>query len=541
MNEVIPDAKRMIGQPYSDRFKLHSPYWAFEIKGNKDGRPVYVLPNKTEILPEKVSTELLKVVKQTAQNKLGGNGEIKDCVITIPAHFTMEQKQATQDAAKEADLNVLFLITEPIAAAYAYGFNNPISDGCTLFVFGLGGGTLNITIVKYEDGNFIVQWTDGDNNLGGRDFDDVIFEHLKQQIPSVKFDDSDGYKNKIRLIRKCEEIKIKLSQSEKQVLDLEEFDGTGKVEISQNKFKDLTKRLMDNIARICERAMNSAGMNSSDIDKVLLIGGASKMKIIKDFIKELFPKEIYDEGEGNRDEAIAVGAAIKAAQLKDPIHKNSNSFINVLPIGVGIGLVENRYSIVVNRGTPLPTKVKKRYFTSKNNQETVDIVIYEGERLLADKNRKLGEIHIDGLPPGPAGAVYAEVIFEFDQNGILTVHAKGQNGEQKSFKINYGEKRDKGEAIEDLIRQFESCRVDDKGKQTIADARAKLLQNIEYIRDKITENMSIKDKERLEKKCHDAERVLNEGTNDQTSIGKIIHELEDEAKEALKSQLLISS
>ncbi|KAE9550497.1 hypothetical protein FO519_006299 [Halicephalobus sp. NKZ332] len=264
-------------------------------------------------------------------------------------------------------------------------------------------------------------------------------------------------------MEKCEEIKINLSQSEKEVLGLEDFGGEGEIEVNQALFKKL-----------------------------------------------------------------------------NPNHKSEKNFIDALPIGVGIGLVENQYSIVVNRGTHFPTKVKKRYFTSKNNQEEANIVIYEGERLLADKNRKLGEVNLRGLPQGPAGDVYVDVVFQFDQNGILTVHAKSQNGQENNFEINYKEKREEGEAIEDLIRQFESTRIDDEGKQLIANARAKLLQNIQYIKLKLSENIPRKDRDRLHKRCQEAENVLNGKGDDQTSITNMIQTLEDEAKKAFKGQLLTS-
>jgi len=522
----------MIGQVYSDKLKLHSAYWAFKIQPNADGRPVYVLPNGTQILPETVSAEILKVVKKTAEEKLDGKEEIKDCVITVPAYFTMEQKQATQDAAKQAGLNVLSLMTEPVAAAYAYGFDHSKYDGFTLFVFDLGGGTFDVTIIKYENGNFVTKCTDGDNNLGGRDFDNVLFEYFKQQISNIDFDDPKNLRQRARLMEKCEELKINLSQSEKESLSLDDFGGKGEIEIDQAKFRSLARGLMNSITHVCKRALETSKIDHSEIDKVLLIGGASRMKIIKDHVKIIFINQLHDEKGGvSPDEAVAIGAAIRAAQLKDPVHKNEKHFVEILPIGVGIGLVENQYSIMVNRGTHFPTIVEKVYYTSKNNQEVAHIVIYEGERILADRNRKLGEVYLDKLPPGPAGEVHINVIFEFDQNGILTVHAYSASGSNVSFTINYKEKRDEGEPIEDLIRQIESSRVDDEGKQIIANARAKLLQNIEGIRYNIIKGAPSKAADNLKLKCNEAEEFLRNQT-DVVLITQKVQELEEEAKKA---------
>ncbi|KAE9547414.1 hypothetical protein FO519_009373, partial [Halicephalobus sp. NKZ332] len=259
----------------------------------------------------------------------------------------------------------------------------------------------------------------------------------------------------------------------------EEFGERQRLKITQEKFKEWTMGLTDTITHICQRALKNIRMSS--FDKVLFIGGASRMKIIKDLVREIIPCQVHDE----QDEVIAIGAAIRAAQLKDPAHKNEKHFIEILPIGVGIGLAKNQYSIMVNRGTHFPTKIEKQYSTSINNQEVVHIAVYEGERLLADRNRKLGEVYLKGLPRGPAREVHIDVTFEFDQNGILTVHAKSKNGREMRFTIDYKALRKEGEPIEDLLRQIQSYRIDSDGQQIIDNAKHKLLENIEYIRHRI--------------------------------------------------------
>ncbi|KAE9554043.1 hypothetical protein FO519_002739 [Halicephalobus sp. NKZ332] len=220
------------------------------------------------------------------------------------------------------------------------------------------------------------------------------------------------------------------------------------------------------------------------------------------------------------------------ARLMEKYHKDAKTFTDALPIGVGIGLVNNEYSIVVHAGTYFPNKVKKRYFTSRNDQDIAHIIIYEGERLLADTNRKLGEIHLDGLPPGPAGNVYVEVTFEFDQNGILTVYAKSQNGREMSFTIDYKALKKEGEPIEDLIRQLESCRVDHEGMQIIDNARNKVLQNVGYIRKKVDQSVSNKVGDEIIQKCDRVRDVL-EGQGDPLLITSTIQTLEDDVKKVL--------
>ncbi|KAE9551326.1 hypothetical protein FO519_005477 [Halicephalobus sp. NKZ332] len=297
---------------------------------------------------------------------------------------------------------------------------------------------------------------------------------FKQRISAINFDDPNNLKQRARLMEKCEEIKTNLSQSEKEILGLEDFGEEGEIEINQHIFRNLAKGLTNGITRICKKAVET--------------------------------------------------------------HKNEKHFIEILPIGVGIGLVENQYSIMVSRGTHFPTKIEKRYFTSRNNQEVVHIVVYEGERLLADRNRKLGEVYLEGLPPGPAGEVHIDVTFEFDQNGILTVHAKSRNGKSVSFTINYKEKREQGETIEDLFRQLESSRVDDEGKQLVATARAKLFQNIEAIKYKIEHSCPSRAVDELREKCNEAVSSLKE-QEDPVLISDMIQKLEEKAKRTFAAGL----
>ncbi|KAE9554038.1 hypothetical protein FO519_002734 [Halicephalobus sp. NKZ332] len=413
---VLYDAKRMIGQAYSDRIKLHTPYWAFDVKHNKDNRPVYVLPS---------------------------------------GHAKRMIGQAYSDRMK-------------LHTPY-WAFD-----------------------VKHNKDNRPVY-----------------------VLPSGR-------------------------QTDRMVFGFEDFNERGEIEITQALFKKLTEELIINIAYICRRILKNTRINASEIDKVLVIGSASNMKVIQDLVRELFPGKIYEENETNVDEAVAVavGAAIRAAQLKDPNHKNKNNVVEILPIGIGIGLGQNQYNIMINRGTQFPNKIRKRCFTSRDNQNMMLIDIYEGERFLTNKNKKLGKIIIDRLPRGSAGDIYVDITFEFDQNGILTIHANSENGIEIDFTINYKEMEDEGEPIENLIRKLESSRIDSEGRELAQNAKIDLNNNIEYIRNRISQDTSIKDREKLIRKCHDIRKVVNEQGYNETSIINAIQTLEDDAKKAIKGEHL---
>jgi heat shock protein 1/8 len=544
-NRVAYDSKRMIGLNYDDNVvNQNKSFWTFTVTKSDNNRPIYDIDKNHQVLPEEVSSEILKELIKMAQDKIGTE-KIKSAVITVPDHFLVGQKEATLHAAKLAGIENVKLITEPTAAAFAYGFDHKRFDGYNLFVFDLGGGTCDVSIVKVEKGEFKVIGHAGDTQLGGRDFDNHLIQYFDQKHKDLRvFESTDEIitKRKMRLREACEALKIALSHPAKasETIDLDDVaPGTPDEDLTYKQFKEIVADLTRRCRKLCFDALEETELKADDIDEVLLVGGSSKMRVIKDMLKEVFPIKELSEAI-NPDEAVAYGATLRAAQLLDPEKSKGFGIVDSLAIGIGVALAENRYHFLIKRNTPIPTKFgPETYSTVNNNQTAMTFNIYEGERLVADTNHFIMGFELQGLPKKRAEEVKATLELELDGNGILKAIAKGE-GKEATQQVNHNEKKATGQKIEDMFAEMEINCDRDREKDRINAARMEIIKNINFIKwdceEKKKKKPRAKELDGLLKDCKEVEKWLSSNNAALTpEIREQFEKIEKDAKRLLQS------
>ncbi len=382
--------------------------------------------------PEEISAMILGKLKADAESYLGE--EVKQAVITVPAYFNDSERQATKNAGTIAGLEVLRIINEPTAAALAYGLDKQ-DDTLTVVVFDLGGGTFDVSVLEIGEGVFEVQSTAGDTNLGGDDWDEAIQKYIAAEFE--KEHGIDLLKDKIahqRLRDAAEKAKIELSQKVNTNVNLPFItaDANGPkhldVDISRAKFEQLTADLLERCKAPCEQALKDAKLGKSDIDRVLLVGGSTRMPMITELVKKEFGKD--PSKDINPDECVALGAAVQGGVLSGEV--KDVVLVDVTPLTLGIETLGGVMTKLIPRNTAIPTKKTETFSTAADMQTSVEVHILQGEREMASGNKSLGRFHLTDIPPAPRGVPQIEVSFELDSNGILNVSArdKGTNNEQ---------------------------------------------------------------------------------------------------------------
>ena len=382
--------------------------------------------------PEEISAMILGKLKADAESYLGK--EVKQAVITVPAYFNDSERQATKNAGTIAGLEVLRIINEPTAAALAYGLDKQ-DDTLTVVVFDLGGGTFDVSVLEIGEGVFEVQSTAGDTNLGGDDWDEAIQKYIAAEFE--KEHGIDLLKDKIahqRLRDAAEKAKIELSQKVNTNVNLPFItaDANGPkhldVDISRAKFEQLTADLLERCKAPCEQALKDAKLGKSDIDRVLLVGGSTRMPMITELVKKEFGKD--PSKDINPDECVALGAAVQGGVLSGEV--KDVVLVDVTPLTLGIETLGGVMTKLIPRNTAIPTKKTETFSTAADMQTSVEVHILQGEREMASGNKSLGRFHLTDIPPAPRGVPQIEVSFELDSNGILNVSArdKGTNNEQ---------------------------------------------------------------------------------------------------------------
>ena len=407
----------------------------YEVKKGDNNTPRVEI-NGQLYSPQEISAIILQKMKQTAEDYLGQ--EVKEAVITVPAYFSDAQRQATKEAGEIAGLNVRRIVNEPTAASLAYGLDKK-QDDMKIAVFDLGGGTFDISILELGDGVFEVKSTNGDTHLGGDDFDHKIIDWLAEEF--LKDENIDLRKDPMalqRLKEAAEKAKIELSSATSTEINLPYImpvDGIPKhlvKTLTRSKFEQLIDDLLQNLVEPCQTALKDAGLSTSEIDEVILVGGSTRIPSVQEAVEKLFNKA---PSKGvNPDEVVALGAAIQGAVLTGEV--KDVLLLDVTPLSLGIETLGGVMTKLIDANTTIPTKKSETFSTATDNQPSVQINVLQGERSMARDNKQIGVFNLDGIPPAPRGVPQVEVTFDIDANGILNVSAKDKaSGKEQKIRI----------------------------------------------------------------------------------------------------------
>lgn len=515
-------AKRLIGRKFKDKvIQKDIKNIPFNIIEAKNG-DAWVKVDDKELAPQQISAEVLRKIKQQAEDYLGVT--VSQAVITVPAYFNDSQRQATKDAGKIAGLEVLRIINEPTAAALAYGVDKDSKGDKTVAVYDLGGGTFDISIIEISEFDnekqFEVLATNGDTFLGGEDFDQAIIDYLIDEFKKDQGVDLSLDKMALqRLKESAEKAKVELSSGSQTEVNLPYItaDASGPkhmvIKITRAKFESLVSDLIKRSIEPCKIAINDAGVSTSDIDDVILVGGQTRMPAVQEAVEKFFGKA--PRKDVNPDEAVAAGAALQGGVLAGD--NNDILLLDVTPLSLGIETIGGIMTKLIDKNTTIPTKKSQVFSTAEDNQPAVTIQVAQGERDFVRDNKVLGMFNLEGIAPARRGTPQIEVTFDIDANGILNVSAvdKATNKEQKITIQSDGGLNES--EIEQMIKDAEANAESDKEKRELVDIKNQgeaTLANAKNDFDEVKEFLSEEDTKSFEDAAMELEEALTKDDKD---------------------------
>ena len=529
--------ERLVGEPAKRQAVTNADKTISSIKRHM-GTDYRVAIDDKKYSPQEISAMILQKLKADAESYLGE--KVTEAVITVPAYFNDAQRQATKDAGKIAGLDVKRIINEPTAAALAYGLDNEKEQ--KIMVYDLGGGTFDVSIIEIGDGVIEVLSTSGDNHLGGDDFDKKITDYMIQEFKNTEGVDLSKDKMALqRLNEAAEKAKKELSSATTTNINLPFITATPEgpkhfdMNLTRAKFDELTHDLVERTATPVTNALSDAGLTASELGKVLLVGGSTRIPAVQDKVKQLTGHE--PNKSLNPDECVALGASVQGGKLAGDAGAGDILLLDVTPLSLSIETMGGVATKLIERNTTIPTKKSQIFSTAADNQSAVDINVLQGERQFAKDNKSLGQFRLDGIPPARRGVPQIEVTFDIDANGIVNVSAKDLGtGKEQNITITAGSNMS-DEEIDKAVREAAQFEAEDKKRKEGIDARNdadSLVFQTQKALDEVGDKIDASEKERVQSEI-DALKAVVERTNPESMSDSDIDDLKAGKEKLMES------
>lgn len=529
--------ERLVGEPAKRQAVTNADKTISSIKRHM-GTDYRVAIDDKKYSPQEISAMILQKLKADAESYLGE--KVTEAVITVPAYFNDAQRQATKDAGKIAGLDVKRIINEPTAAALAYGLDNEKEQ--KIMVYDLGGGTFDVSIIEIGDGVIEVLSTSGDNHLGGDDFDKKITDYMIQEFKNIEGVDLSKDKMALqRLNEAAEKAKKELSSATTTNINLPFITATPEgprhfdMNLTRAKFDELTHDLVERTATPVTNALSDAGLTASELGKVLLVGGSTRIPAVQDKVKQLTGHE--PNKSLNPDECVALGASVQGGKLAGDAGAGDILLLDVTPLSLSIETMGGVATKLIERNTTIPTKKSQIFSTAADNQSAVDINVLQGERQFAKDNKSLGQFRLDGIPPARRGVPQIEVTFDIDANGIVNVSAKDLGtGKEQHITITAGSNMS-DEEIDKAVREAAQFEAEDKKRKEGIDARNdadSLVFQTQKALDEVGDKIDASEKERVQSEI-DALKAVVERTNPESMSDSDIDDLKAGREKLMES------